>query len=132
MTLLEVLISVKFFRRGDKIFQHFIFGTDRKIKKYLLDPRYKIHHRFKEKVLENSARSNFLNKREEQDRVVLEFENNNRRLENYYFTLSEFISNNPGCFYCVYKTEHDKIIYCEFMQKYLDKERKNCGFFREK
>lgn len=136
----EGLVSVKFIHRDDKIFQHFVFDN-KKTKKYLSDKRYIVYDKFKKKILElalsNNENFSFIEKREEEDRVVLEFHINNldefKKPKNYYFVVPGFIPSSPGCEHCIFRKDLDGgFIYCEFKEKTLTQEMKSCRFFNQK
>lgn len=136
----EALISVKFFTRNDKIFQHFLFKK-KKDKKYLTDKRYIVYNKFEEKLqelsLSNSDNYEFIERRDEEDRIVLVFfildDNIEKPLDNFFFVIPGFIPPNPGCLFCVYKTNiKETNFYCDFKQEFLAHNLKTCKFFKQK
>lgn len=136
---IEIYISVKYFYRKNKVFQHFIFISKKSNFKYLKDSKYLLYDKLHNKIHQLSLTNKnciFLNKREEENKIVLEFEDNTgSEYEEFYFTLSDFIPPNTGCAFCIYKKEsRDKDIhYCEFQNnKIYTKDLKRCRYFKQK
>lgn len=136
----EGLVSVKFIHRDDKIFQHFVFDN-KKTKKYLSDKRYIVYDKFKEKTIEfalsNNKNFTFLERREEEDRVVLEFHIENpssfEKPKNYYFVIAGFTPTSPGCEHCIFRKDlGNGFLYCEYKEKTLTQNMKSCRFFRQR
>lgn len=132
MKFIEILIKVRHYHRNDKVFQHFVY--DEKNAKYIKSQQYKIYTSFFNKIqnvsLANSGYE-FLTLRDEDDRVVLKFEDTkHEKLTNVYFVVSGFIPEYNGCDFCRYKKEEETYIYCEFMGKTLVR-KKTCRFFME-
>lgn len=141
--LIEILISIKFFRRGNKVFQHFIYGNQKNVK-FILDSRYTTYEVFKSKLIENSLSRDpeisFLERKDLEGEIVLIYESEKTFLpQNYYFKVIDFVPPNAGCKYCIFrdtkvdeKTEELKII-CRFKNNLiLNKELINCKVFRQK
>ena len=135
--LVEIIISVKFNRRENKLYQHFHFGNQKNIK-YFLDRRYGLRRLFNEKVVEHSLirdeECEYVEKRDLKDKVILVYETTKETLPvSYYFKVVDFIAPHPGCEYCIYKKiENDKLI-CVFQNnKVLKKELINCKLFSQK
>ncbi len=139
ITTIEGLISIKFLFRNDKAFQYFIINK-KSIKKFLTDPRFSIHDKFEEKIkffaLSNNANYIFTERRDEEDRITLEFkiiDNNIEKPNNFHFVIAGFSPPTAGCEYCKYKIDFDDTIFtCEFKQKQMTNKIKNCQFFRQK
>jgi hypothetical protein len=135
--LVEILISVRFYRRGDKLFQHFQYGKQRNTK-YILDPRYLMKQLFNEKVIEYSLARNsdyeYLEKRDEEGEVILVYEAEKTIIpSSFYFKVVDFIPPNPGCEFCQFKKIIDEKTICLFQNnKVIEKELKTCKLFRQK
>lgn len=137
---IEGLISVKFFYRNGKIFQHFIFENKKNVTKYVRDNRFLINAKFEKKIKQHSLSSKdeyqFLNRRDENDRIVLEFEiieEPEEKPENYYFKIAGFASPRPSCEFCKFRNDKENgFFYCEYKEKTFGHYLKNCKFFREK
>ena|SRR5271157_3429431 len=135
--LVELLVSVKFNRRENRLYQHFHFGKQLNVK-YLNDIRYILRRLFNEKVVEHSlirdTECEYIEKRDLEEEVILVYETNKETLPiSYYFKVIGFVAPNPGCEFCIYKKiENDKLI-CLFQNnKILKKELINCKLFRQK
>lgn len=128
--MLEVLISERYYKRDGKIFQHFIY--DKKYHKYINDERLIIGQLFESKIKEKSLDLYFVKRREEKDRVVLEYEGEDKP-RNSYFVIAYEIPKTLGCDYCKYKYIYNPpFIWCEYKQKTLTYKIKTCKFFRQK
>lgn len=129
-----MVIGVRFYVRGEKIFQHFAY--DKKFDKQLRDIRLNAYEQFETKVKEKSLDLYFIKRREEPGKVILEYEfpEGAERPQNSYFTLMSFLPDNFGCDFCKYckKIEGSPFIWCEIKQKTLPHKVKNCKFFRQK
>jgi len=136
---IEALISVKFIQRNDKIFQYFIVEKKKGVSKYLLDTRFLVHDKLEEKIksLSLSHISDdyiFIERRDEEDRVVLEFKtNSNEKWKNYYFVVPGFVPKTAGCEDCKFKNDNEDGIsfYCSYKKKGFTHKLKNCQFFRQ-
>ncbi len=136
---IEGLISVKFILRNDKVFQHFIIEKKKGVSKYLMDTRFIVYDKFQEKIkslaLSNDDNYKFIQRRDEEDRIVLEFDVLNENVEkpkNYYFVIPGFVPPNPGCEYCKYREDYDDtFFYCSFKEKTMASKLKNCQFYRQ-
>jgi|GEM_PF-4325031 hypothetical protein len=133
----EILISERFYKRSNKIFQHFIY--DKKMSKCLLDERYKIHEIFEAKIKEKALSLYFIQRREEKDRIILEYEITEEfeKPSNSYFVVAYEIPKYPGCDFCKFRqqckecSKNSPFIYCEYKQKTLSHKLKTCKFFRQ-
>ncbi len=125
---IEIPIAVKFYRRKNKIFQHFMFS---KYKKYL-DDRYFIYHKLISKVQSLALKDCiFLGRRGEEDRIVLEFEGE-KKPDNFFFVLAEFVPPTSGCDFCKYKDGEELFFICVFQNnKSMSRILKSCRFFKE-
>ena len=138
---IEALISVKFFQRNEKTFQHFIIEKKKGASKYILDHRFIVNSKFNEKVkafslsYKDSDNYRFLERRDEDDRVVLEFEHKEARHENnYYFVIPGFVPTSSGCEACKFRNEDNRdgiSFYCDYKEKTFTHKLKNCQFFRQ-
>ena len=136
---IEALVSVKFIHHGNKVFQHFIVEKKRGASKYILDTRFLVYDKFIERVKEQSlshrdSSYQFLERRDEEDRVVLEFKTNNRkRWNNYYFVIPGFVPEMPGCESCRFRQDNSDGIsfFCSYKEKTFTHKLKNCQFFRQ-
>lgn len=138
---IEGLISVKFIIRGEKAFQYFILSNKKGVRKYLIDNRFIVHDKFEEKIksfaLSNNPGFIFIERRDEEDRITLEFKIQDisklEKLNNFYFVIPGFVPPSAGCSYCKYNKDNgDTFFYCDFKQKTLTNKLKNCQFFRQK
>ena len=137
---IEALISVKFIQRNDKVFQYFIVEKKKGVSKYLLDTRFLVHDKLEEKIksLSLSHISNdyiFVERRDEEDRVVLEFKTQStEKWKNFYFVIPGFVPKTAGCEDCKFKEENKDGIsfYCSYKEKTFAHKLKNCQFFRQK
>lgn len=136
---IEGLISIKFLIRKDKAFQYFII--EKKSKKFLTDPRFSIHDKFEEKIkffaLSNNPNYIFFERRDEEDRITLEFKildyENVEKPSNFHFVIAGFVPPSAGCEDCRFKIDYDETIFtCDFKQKQMTNKVKNCQFFRQK
>ncbi len=137
---IEGLISVKFIVRGNRIFQHFIINNKKGVKKYLTDKRYIVYDKFQEKIkkLALSQNSNFLflERRDEEDRIVLSFNIINfdifSKQKNYYFVIPGFVPLTSGCEFCKFReNKTDTFFNCSYKEKTITNKLKNCQFFRQ-
>lgn len=138
MRLIKFIISVKFYHRGNKTLQHFIYNGNKRDLKYIKSLQYSLFDKFREETIKKSLSSNngydFLNYTEKEDRVILRFANSKKeKLIPYYFTIFAFAPPFPGCVYCKYKQKENGIFfYCDFKQKTFSKNLKSCKFFRQR
>ena len=107
---LEILIQVRCFKKGNKIFQHFTI-VKTKYKKYLLNSRYNMNRKFEDLIEKNalsltSDNFSFINRRDSENSIILEFEIID---EEIYKPISSFFSNiaglipfSDGCDECVH------------------------------
>jgi hypothetical protein len=127
--MLEILIKERYYKRENKIFQHFIF--DKKYNKYLTNERLKISQEFERKIKEKKLDYYFIKRRDEKDRFVLEYEGDEKPQNNYFVVAAE-LPKNLGCDYCIYKKERKtNFLWCEYKQEFTSK-IKTCKFFRQK
>lgn len=128
--LVEILITVKYFRRNNKIFQHFIYDS-----KYI-NGKYLIYYKFLDKIKSLSLISEFLAKRVEKDRIVLEWADIDEKPKNFFFVLNNHVPPFDGCDYCrlLHKKEGFVIFFsCSFQNnKLMNRRLKSCRFFQEK
>ena len=138
--IIEALISVKFFQRGEKIFQHFIVEKKKGVSKYILDNRFLVNNKFEEKIksyslsFKESENYSFLERRDETDRVVLEFKSEEQIYQsNYYFVIPGFVPTSSGCESCKFRHDNkdDISFYCDYKQKTFTHKLKDCQFFRQ-
>ncbi len=136
----NIQISVKhyFIEKEKKILQAFAILGPKKNYKYLFDPRFVLSDKFKEKIkdfsLSNIPSYIFLNKIEEESKIVLEFETESRNpLSDFFFTISDFVPTTFGCDDCRFFIEQiDEKVKCEFFKKYVKKRKGSCRYFRQK
>lgn len=137
---LEILLQVRFFKQGNKIYQHFIV-VNNKQKKYLLNSRYTLSRKFEDIIEENALSLNndnyiFSSRIDEDDRIVLEFDiiDNNKKdeLKTFFANIAGVIPTTDCCDECAYfKTDGDSF-FCEKKEKQLNRRVKNCKFFKQK
>lgn len=136
---IEALVSVRFIHRGDRVFQHFIIEKKKGVSKYLLDSRFVVYDKFEEKVREFSLSRKFdnyafLERRDEEDRVVLEFQTDSiEKQANYFFIVPGFVPTTPGCESCKFRKDNEDGLsfYCDYKEKTFAHKLKNCQFFRQ-
>ena len=136
---IEGLISVKFIVRGNKIFQHFIINNKKGVKRYLTDKRYVVYDKFQEKIKSHALSQNpnflYIERRDEDDRVVLEFitPETFKKPNNYYFVIPGFVPSTSGCEFCKFRVQDgdDTFFYCSYKEKTIANKLKNCQFFRQ-
>lgn len=135
----EGMISVKFIHRGDKIFQHFT-PDNVKTRKYLTDTRFIVYDKFQKKIKELSLSNDenfiFIERRDESEKIVLEFKIKDmidfQKPKNYFFVIPGFLPLSPGCDQCLYKKNiNETFIYCNFKDKTLTSKLKNCRFYKQ-
>jgi hypothetical protein len=135
--LVTIVINQRLINKGNKLFVHFVFGTD-KDTRYLLDKRFSLYDKFEEKIsdLEIPGSVEFVRRRNEKDRVVLEYEKKNEEkfcISGKFFTIADFVPPYPGCSYCIYKGEEKNYFFeCKIKNKTMSEEKENCAFFKEK
>lgn len=135
--MIEVLISERYYKRENKIFQHFIF--DKKMSKFIRDERYKVYELFERKVKSRALDLYFIQRREDKDRVILEYEliEDFEKPSNEYFVIAAELPKYPGCDYCKFRkqcegcSKDSPFIFCEYKQKTLSHKLKTCKFFRQ-
>jgi len=139
---IEGLISVRHSIKNGKAFQCFTI-ENKNIKKYLLDNRFSVYYRLKDKIeifsLSNKSDNYiFLDKKVEDNKIILEFkivdESKIVCILSVNFVISGFVPKNAGCDYCKYRKvleNNDVFFYCLFKEKTLTKKIKNCQFFRQ-
>lgn len=132
MKKIEVVISERFYVRGEKIFQHFIY--DKKYDKYIKNHMLDIYEQFETKIKQKSLQLTFIKRREEPGKSILEYEfKDSHKPDNLYFTILSFIPDFTGCDFCIYKKEKTRpFIWCDFKQETLPHKIKRCKFFRQK
>lgn len=139
--LFETLVRVKFLRKGDRLFQYFIFDNP-KIAEKVFDRKYNIHNVFEAKIREMSLcitqpqNFNFIERIDADDKTTIIGEILNevddKNFISYYFTLAGFISRSAGCATCVYNENKEKeFINCGMKKKTIPKTMKNCALFKE-
>jgi len=129
----EILVQVRYFIRNDKVFQYFIVSNE-KLSKYILENNYILYDNFNNKIRELAIQENveFLEKREENDRIVFEY----TKLENFvrpksaFFTIAGFITTTKSCEYCKHFDEDN--FFCYKKNKTLQNKLKNCSVFKQK
>ena len=132
MKKIEVVISERFYIRGNKIFQSFVY--DKRYDKYMKNCMLNIYEQFEIKIKQKSLENHFIKRREEIGKSILEYElEENEKPPNSYFTIFSFIPDYTGCDFCRFKEERIKpFIWCEVKQKTLPYKIKRCKFFRQK
>ena len=138
----EVLIDVKYFHRGNKVFQHFCFEPEKQ--KYWTSSKFILKDKVEEKIKEHAYdKGIFLDRRDEKDRIVLEFSIEDENIElpkNFFFKVADFTPSAASCNYCVYRLgyneyteKQEKNFTCTFQNnKEMNKVVKNCQFFKQR
>ena len=128
---LKIVIQVKFFKRENKTFQHFIF-TNQKDKKHYEDNRFSIYYKLRKKFNEFSLSNyGFILEEimENEDRIIFVFTGDAENpFASYYTTINDFVAPNASCDYCMYLNGER----CKKMDKVLLKKRKSCMLFNQK
>lgn len=133
----KVSLQIKYLYRENKAFQYFVVVDD-KMKKYLLDNRFLLSEYFENFIISNVLSRidkdfEFVSRRNEDDKVVLEFTfpegKDIEKRATYYYTLSGDIPYGTGCEECRFYKEE---LYCEKKEKYLARKLKTCKFFSQK
>jgi len=130
---IQVMISERFYIRGEKLFQHFSY--DKKFDKFLKDKRFSIYEDFEVKIKQKSINLHFIQRREEQGKVVFEYDliKGYIKPKNNYFTIFQEIPTTLNCEFCKYADLSKRgFIYCNYKQRPLSYKIKNCSFFRQK
>jgi hypothetical protein len=132
--MLEILIKERYYKRENKVFQHFIF--DKRQGKYLRDIRLKIYREFEKRIKQKAFDElYFIQRRDETDRTVLEYEIEEgfEKPKNTYFVVAAELPSNPGCDFCKHRRDYNPpFVWCEYKQKTLSHKIKNCKFFNQK
>ncbi|HUS48901.1 MAG TPA: hypothetical protein VMZ91_01945 [Candidatus Paceibacterota bacterium] len=135
--LLEILITQKFVKRKNKLFQHFIFGKKKEIH-FITDSRYIIYDKFEGKIKDKSLMNKdieFLRRRNETDRIVLEYEikgNFYPSVKEPFFIVAEFIPPYASCEYCKEPEKKGDFTFCKAKDKVVTGTFKNCTYFKQK
>lgn len=128
----KVAMVMKFLYRDHKAFQYFIVA-DQKFKKYVLNNKFLLNSKL-EDVIQRNALSVvdehyiFLNRRDEDDRITLEFSFTDENIEKHstgYFAIAGDIPYSEGCEECRFRN----CTYCIKKDKEIEKMLKNCKYF---
>lgn len=129
----KVTMLMKFLYKENKAFQYFIV-TDAKYKKYVLQNRYILNSKLEEIVEKNALSNNdsnftFLNRRDEDDRITLEFAYTGAvdKKPTGYFAIVGNIPYSDGCEECKYRKDN----VCTKKEKEIEKFLKNCKYFSQ-
>jgi len=137
---IDILISVKFKRQNDTIYQRFTFSNlNKRNSKYVKDKRFEAYDRVQDKITQYML-SNLFNDKvqfslraEEEKSITFSYKIinsiDNKCLENYYFVVPSFVPPDAGCKYCVHYGD-DKI--CNVRNKTYLQPLKNCVVFKQK
>lgn len=140
MKYTKISLQVKFLYREEKVFQYFVI-VDTKLKKYVLNSCYVMYEYFEDFIVKNSLSNidsdfQFISRRDEDDRITLEFSYEEgkeiEKLGTYYYTLSGDIPFSNGCEECRFLKEEGDTLYCEKKEKYLNNKLKTCKIFSQK
>ncbi len=123
---------MKFLYKDHKVFQYFIVAEP-KYKKFVLDSRFLLNSRFEDFVEKNALsvldeRYTFINRKNEEDRVTLEFSFEDDNIEKHvtgYFAIVGDVPCNEGCEECKFRD----CTYCTKKDKEIGKMLKSCKFF---
>lgn len=130
----KVTMLMKFLYKENKAFQYFIVA-DTKYKKYVLQNKYTLNNKLEE-VIERNALSNndsrfiFLNRRDEDDRITLEFSYSGSDIDKKptgYFAIVGEIPYSDGCEECKYRN----CDFCTKKEKKIEKYLKTCKLFSQ-
>lgn len=140
MKYTKISLQVKFLYKDSKVFQYFVI-VDTKLKKYVLNSCYLMNEYFEDFIVKNSLSNidsdfTFVSRRDEDDRIALEFSfpetKEIDKLRTYYYTLSGDIPFSNGCEECRFLREEGGSLYCEKKEKYLNNKVRTCKIFSQK
>ena len=129
----KVTMVMKFLYRDHKAFQYFIVA-DAKFKKYVLNGKFLLNSKLEDFVQRNALsvvdEKNyvFLNRKDEDDRITLEFSVVNENVEKRatgYFAIVGDIPYSEGCEECRFRN----CTYCTKKDKEIEKMLKTCKYF---
>jgi len=127
---IDILVNVRYFYRGFKVFQHFIFIGNRKNIAYIFTNNLlyaKLIEKIKQRNLSNENFT-FLQLIERADRFVVEYEIKEKiKLKNEMFHVIETISTRKECNFCKFYANG----FCNFKGKEI-KYKNSCSFFKQK
>ena len=136
----EILLQVRYFTRGDKVFQHFIIVKKQK-SKYLLSSKYLLNVKF-EKFIEDNALSlhnenyRFCSKSDRDNEIVMEFEivdpTIKKEFKSFFANITGPTPTSDGCDECRYFKTDGETFYCDKREKEIDKRYKTCRFYKQK
>jgi len=136
-TFIEILFSVEFEINENIVKQYFYF--EKKYKKYLYNPSYQFFDKIKDKLKQYSLQNeniSFLEKIEEENFILLIYEKSeNDIIDNSkkMFKIVDYIPNNCGCKFCIYKKNlTEDFFYCNFKERTMSRELKTCRYFKQK
>jgi hypothetical protein len=131
------VIRVIYEKHDDLIYQIFQHGK-KKNYKYILDPRFSLHYKFRDLMKKLIMESDFIfdSKVDREDDVLIIWrnpENKEHDREEHFYTLAGFVAPTASCEFCRFKEEKDDLFFrCKLKEKDMVKELKNCSFFRQK
>lgn len=141
MKNITISLQVKTIYRGDKAFQYFVVVEESKAK-YVFNKIYTMSELFEDFVKSNALSTLnedfvFVSRRDEADRVVLEFsypqDKHIHKVGTYYYVLYGDIPFSNGCEDCAFKkSDTGDLFYCDKKEKTMDKKMKTCKFFKQK
>ena len=128
----KVTMVMKFLYRDHKAFQYFIVAEP-KYKKYVLNNKFTLNSKLEDFVQRNAlsiidSNYTFLNRRDEEDRITLEFSFEDDNIEKHftgYFAIVGDVPYSEGCEECRFRN----CTYCTKKDKEIEKMLKNCKFF---
>lgn len=127
----KATMVMKFLYKDHKVFQYFIVAEP-KLKKYVLSDKFLLHKRLEDFIEKNALsvldeRYTFLNRRDEEDRITLEFSYTDEvdRRSTGYFALVGDVPYNEGCEECKFRD----CTYCTKKDKEIEKMLKSCKYF---
>lgn len=128
----KVTMVMKFLYRDHKAFQYFIVAEP-KYKKYVLNNKFTLNSKLEDFVQRNAlsiidSNYTFLNRRDEEDRITLEFsfeDDNIEKRSTGYFAIVGDVPYSEGCEECRFRN----CTYCTKKDKEIEKILKSCKFF---
>jgi len=130
----KTTMVMKFLYKDHKVFQYFIVAEP-KYKKYVLNNKFLLNTKLEEFIEKNALsildeRYTFVNRKDEDDRITLEFSFKDENIEKRptgYFAIVGDIPCSEGCEECKFRN----CTYCTKKDKEIDKMLKNCKYFTQ-
>jgi hypothetical protein len=143
MKVIEITLSERVERLGNKLYQNFFYNKKDKNTKFFLDKRYLLYDKFNRHILNRTLSCeelDFIKSINNEDGVSLEYLIKDESIvdkiqinKTKYKTIIDVIPDYPGCSFCIYRKKLTDVFYeCVFKNKALNKDIKNCKWFQQK